>query len=69
MGEMRRGGRGLAEMMSALIRDESGGAIIEYCLLVTLIGLSQITVLGNVGTSLSAALSRVADDLRFAAGL
>lgn len=46
-----------------LIRNESGGTMIEYALVVALIALSQVTVMGNVGTSLSEVFNRIAADL------
>ena len=46
--------------IGALVRDDSGGVMIEYCLIVALIALSQMTVLSTVGTSLSETFSRVA---------
>ena len=66
---MRAGCESKLGTIKTLIADESGGVLIEYCLLVAVIALSQMTVLSNVGTSLSEAFNRVADDLRFAAGL
>ena len=43
--------------------DEQGVTAIEYGLIAALIGIAAITVLGLVGTNLTAAFQKVADPL------
>ena len=44
-------------------KDESGATAIEYGLIAALIAVAAVTVLGTVGTNLTATFSTVAADL------
>ena len=46
-----------------LIKDESGVTAIEYGLIAALIAVAAVTVMGNVGTNLTATFSKVAASL------
>ena len=48
---------------SRLLRDERGATAIEYGLIAALIAVAAVTVLGTVGTNLTATVSTVANDL------
>jgi len=50
-------------MISRFMNDESGATAIEYGLIAALIGVALITVLGNVGTSLSNTFGKVSTEL------
>lgn len=46
-----------------LIKDESGATAIEYGLIAALVSVAIITVLGTLGTNLTATFQAVADNL------
>jgi len=46
-----------------LLRDDNGATAIEYGLIAALIAVAAVTVLGTVGTNLTATFSTVAADL------
>jgi pilus assembly protein Flp/PilA len=49
--------------ITRLIRDESGVTAIEYGLIAALIAVAAVTVMGNVGSSLTGTFSTVAGKL------
>jgi len=49
--------------LSRFVRDESGATAIEYGLIAALIAVAAVTVLGTVGTNLTATFSTVATKL------
>ena len=49
--------------LARFLRDESGATAIEYGLIAALIAVAAVTVLGTVGTNLTATFSTVATKL------
>ena len=49
--------------LQRLLRDDSGATAIEYGLIAALIAVAAVTVLGIVGTNLTATFQTVADKL------
>ncbi len=50
-------------IFSRFMNDESGATAIEYGLIAALIGVALVTILGQVGTSLSGTFKKVDDAL------
>lgn len=50
-------------IFSRFMNDESGATAIEYGLIAALIGVALVTILGQVGTSLSGTFTKVDDAL------
>jgi Flp pilus assembly pilin Flp len=46
--------RNLKNLISALVRDEQGGEVLEYALVAGLIVVAAIAVIGSVGTKVLA---------------
>ena len=53
----------MLNLISYLVKDESGVAAIEYGLLAALIAVAAISVIGTVGTNLASTFSTVASNL------
>lgn len=53
----------MKQLMTKLLKDESGQDLIEYALIAALIALVAITALTSVGTKVSAVLNDVATGL------
>lgn len=53
----------MTNLLSRFAKDESGATAIEYGLIAGLISVAIITVLGTVGTNLTATFQTVADKL------
>lgn len=53
--------------LTRFLKDESGATAIEYGLIAALVAVAIITVLGNVGSSLSSIFTKVSDKLDAAA--
>ncbi|ADJ22140.1 Flp/Fap pilin component [Hyphomicrobium denitrificans ATCC 51888] len=51
-------------IFSRFMNDESGATAIEYGLIAALIGVALVTILGQVGTSLSGTFTKVDDALK-----
>ena len=51
-------------LISRFVSDESGATAIEYGLIAALIAVVIITALTNIGTSLSAKFTAIANNLR-----
>jgi pilus assembly protein Flp/PilA len=51
-------------MFSRFMNDESGATAIEYGLIAALIGVTLITVLGNVGSTLKGTFQSIDDGLK-----
>jgi pilus assembly protein Flp/PilA len=49
--------------LQRLLRDDSGATAIEYGLIAALIAVAAVTVLGTVGTNLTATFQTVANQL------
>ena len=50
-------------VLTALLRNEDGATAIEYGLIAALIAVAAVTVMGTVGTNLSATFQTVAGSL------
>jgi pilus assembly protein Flp/PilA len=46
--------KALKNLLAKLVRDEQGGEVLEYALIVGLIIVASIAVIGSVGTKVSA---------------
>jgi pilus assembly protein Flp/PilA len=57
----------MSHLLSRFVRDESGATAIEYGLIAALIAVAIITVLGLVGSQLSATFTKVETGLAGAA--
>ncbi len=53
----------LFNCFARLLRDDSGATAIEYGLIAALIAVAAVTVLGTVGTNLTATFQTVANQL------
>jgi Flp pilus assembly pilin Flp len=53
----------LARRLSALVRDEQGGEVLEYALVAGLITVAALAVVGSVGTKVAAKWSSVNSSL------
>ena len=53
----------MKNLVSRFVRDESGATAIEYGLIAALIAVAAVTVMGTVGTNLSATFNSVATKL------
>jgi pilus assembly protein Flp/PilA len=53
----------MRKLLSRLVRDESGGEVIDYVLVIGLIVILAMTVMGSVGTQVVVRWQRVLDAL------
>lgn len=53
----------MTKFLNKFAKDESGATAIEYGLIAALIAVAIITVLGTVGTKLTATFTKVANSL------
>jgi pilus assembly protein Flp/PilA len=62
-GSAAKGGPGMFATMIKLFKNEDGATAIEYGLIAALIAVAAVTVLGTVGTNLTATFTTVANKL------
>jgi Flp pilus assembly pilin Flp len=53
----------MRKLFTRLVRDESGGEVIDYVLVIGLIVILSLTVMGSVGTQVHIRWQRVLDAL------
>jgi pilus assembly protein Flp/PilA len=56
----------MANLLKRLVAGEEGATMVEYALMVALIGAALVTVVGNLGTAISTKFSSVSGSINTA---
>jgi|LakMenEpi03Aug12_release.lakeMendotaPanAssembly.Ray.scaffolds.fasta_scaffold3641219_1 pilus assembly protein Flp/PilA len=57
------------KFLNKMLKDENGGGLVEYCLIVAIIGIGCIVVMGNLRTALNTTFTNTTTQLNTASAM